>query len=112
MTLFKQGCLCIITICLLLQGCESFTEKDNVIQTVLKDDGLTQFEGEVVYLSFAGGFWGIVTIDGKKYDSVTGVPDEFATNGLKVKGKCRIIKGGASFHMWGELAEIIEIELK
>ncbi len=72
---------------------------------------LVSFEGEVVRIRLEGGFWGIVTSDGKKYDPIAGFEDKFKIEGLKVKGKIRFKKGMVHFHMWGSLVDIIEMEI-
>ena len=73
-----------------------------------KDGEMIYFEGEVVYLDADGGFWGIVTDDGKQYEPLA-LPLEFRKEGLKVKGKLKLRKELYSPNMWGTVVEIIEI---
>lgn len=73
-----------------------------------EDDGVLPFRGKVVYLDFDGGFWGVVTDNGKKYYFPKGLDKEFEVNGQAVEGQIRksdIIR----FHTWGELVELVEI---
>lgn len=64
--------------------------------------------GTVKYLSFEGGFYGIVTDDNRALDPIN-LPKEFQIEGKRVFLKYRSKLEGASFHMWGEIIEIIEI---
>lgn len=67
------------------------------------------YKGTVKYLSFEGGFYGILAESGAEYDPLN-LPAEFAVDGLRVKfdGKERPDKG--SVHMWGIAFEITKIE--
>lgn len=64
--------------------------------------------GTVKYLSFEGGFYGIVTNDNRSLDPLN-LKKEFQVEGKKVFVVYRSKKEGASFHMWGEIIEILEI---
>ena len=64
--------------------------------------------GTVKYLSFEGGFYGIITSDNKNLDPIN-LPREFQVDGKKVLVKYHSKLEGASFHMWGEIIEIVEI---
>ena len=65
--------------------------------------------GTIKYIPLEGGFYGIIADDGKKYDPIN-LDQNFATDGLKVKVKAKILKDVVSFHMWGEIIKIIKIE--
>jgi len=65
--------------------------------------------GEIVYLSFEGGFFGIISNDGNHYDPVN-LPSEFKVVGLKVLFVVEKLDDMASFHMWGILVRIIFIQ--
>ena len=68
--------------------------------------------GTVKHLTFEGGFYGIVTDDGKSLDPLN-LSKEFQTDGKRILFKYIEKSDMASFHMWGEIIEIIEIkELK
>jgi hypothetical protein len=96
--LFRKSLVIGITLILLaivLSGC---IEKDIVEGT-----------GEVKYIDLEGGFYGIVSDDGENYDPLN-LPDEFKQDGLRVRFKARVAKNQNSFHMWGKLVYILEIE--
>lgn len=65
------------------------------------------FEGTVKYINLEGGFWGIVSDDGKNYDPIN-LAEEFRREGLRVQVKA-VPKNRASIHMWGTVIEITAI---
>jgi len=65
--------------------------------------------GTIVFLSFEGGFYGIVSDDGKHYDPIN-LDGAFQVDGLRVRFKARIMEGWLSFHMWGEIVSVVTIE--
>jgi len=65
--------------------------------------------GTITYLSFEGGFYGIVGDDDNNYDPIN-LPQEFQEDGLRVSFAARICEDQISFHMWGIIIEIIRIE--
>jgi hypothetical protein len=67
-----------------------------------------EFTGRVVYLSFEGGFWGIVSEDNRRYDPGW-LADEFRREGLPVSVRARRLPASIGFHMWGEHIEILTI---
>lgn len=66
-------------------------------------------KGEIVYLSFEGGFFGIISYDGNHYDPVN-LPSEFKIVGLKVLFIVEKLDEQDSFHMWGIIVRIIFIQ--
>ncbi len=66
-------------------------------------------QGTVFFFWFEGGFYGIITDTGEKFDPLN-LPSELAVDGLRVKfdGQERPDKG--SLHMWGIVFEITKIE--
>lgn len=78
------------------------------LSTPSSKDGLIHGTGTVVYLSFEGGFYGIVADDGKKYDPIN-MPEEFKVDGLRVRFTANLTNY-ASFHMWGYVVELFFIE--
>jgi len=66
--------------------------------------------GTVKYLSFEGGFYGIVT-DNNKFKNLDPInlPLEFRKDGLRVRFKAKIRYDAASFHMWGIIVELLYI---
>jgi hypothetical protein len=65
-------------------------------------------QGTVVYLDFEQGFYGIVGWYGGYYDPIN-LPAELATQGKPVALWVRLRPDLVSFHMWGEIVEIVEI---
>ncbi|MFH1462185.1 MAG: hypothetical protein ABIG08_00570 [bacterium] len=65
--------------------------------------------GIIRYISIEGGFYGLIADDGKKYDP-TNLPQEFQKDNLKVEFKAKTKGDLESFHMWGTIVDIIEIE--
>ncbi|KUK63503.1 MAG: hypothetical protein XE10_0326 [Methanoculleus marisnigri] len=65
--------------------------------------------GTVTYLDLEGGFYGIVTDDGRNY-LPGNLPEEYRTDGLRVLFSADVEDGGAGVHMWGTPVEIRSIE--
>jgi len=65
-------------------------------------------EGEIKYIDLEGGFYGLISSDGSKYDPVN-LPDEYKIDGLPVEFELYKIDGAVSIHMWGEIVYINEI---
>jgi hypothetical protein len=86
-----------LVLVMLLQSCT--TENEDAIKTT----------GTVVFLSFEGGFYGIVGDDGKHYDP-TNLAPEFQKDGLRVRFEAKTMEGMASYHQWGTLVELIIIQ--
>jgi hypothetical protein len=86
----------IVLCALLARACT--TENDEAVKTT----------GTVVYLSFEGGFYGIKGDDGRSYDPAN-LPEDFRTDGLRVRFEAKELTGSASFHMWGVPIELIHI---
>lgn len=63
--------------------------------------------GTVKYINLEGGFYGIITDNGKKIYPIN-LPNEYKTDGLRVKFKARILRN-VTTQMWGTPVEIIEI---
>jgi hypothetical protein len=72
------------------------------------NDGLIHGKGAVKYLSFEGGFYGIVGDDGKNYDPIN-MPQEFKVDGLRVQFTANLTDY-LSFHMWGYVVKLVSIE--
>jgi hypothetical protein len=85
-----------LTVAVLLQSC-----------TVENEDAV-KVTGTIVFLSFEGGFYGIVGDDGKHYDP-TNMSQEFQKDGLRVRFEAKTLQGMASYHQWGTLVELITI---
>ncbi len=65
--------------------------------------------GTVRFNSIEGGFYGIVGDNGENYDPIN-LGKEFQVDGLRVRFEAKKRDDLASFHMWGTLIEIINIE--
>jgi len=65
--------------------------------------------GTVKFLDFEGGFYGIISDNGENYDPIN-LSKEFQVDGLRVRYDARKRENMASFHMWGTIIEIINIE--
>jgi len=65
------------------------------------------FKGNVTYVNLEGGFWGILSDDGKKYDPIN-LPEEYKREGLRVQ-VAAVVKNVVSIHMWGAVIEITAI---
>jgi hypothetical protein len=65
--------------------------------------------GTVRYIDLEGGFYGIFGRDGSHCDPVN-LPAEFAIDGLCVQFRGRILKDAVSYHMWGKIVQLIDIE--
>lgn len=85
-----------LLICIGLCGCE---EKDNMVFGT----------GEIQYINLEGGFYGIVSDDGKHYDPIN-LSTVFQEDGLRVNFVLRILRNQTSIHMWGTVVEILQIE--
>ena len=66
-------------------------------------------KGEIRYVDLEGGFYGIISYDGEKYDPVN-LPNDFKIDGLHVRFRLRVLSEENSFHMWGKVVYLIEIE--
>lgn len=65
--------------------------------------------GTIRFLYFEGGFYGIVSDDGKHYDPGF-LSQEFQIDGLRVKFEADTLHLMATIHMWGTPVSIIHIE--
>jgi len=91
----KKSILFVIILSIFCFGCSA------------KDAGI-QFKGKVVFNSFEGGFWGVVTDKGKKLDGT--IPKKFQVEDLRVNGSYQERKNVASIHMWGNIVKFLKIE--
>ncbi|HTY15883.1 MAG TPA: hypothetical protein VMC42_09280 [Methanoregulaceae archaeon] len=64
--------------------------------------------GTVTWLPMEGGFFGIVSDDGKQYDPLN-LPKEYAQDGMRVRFTAKTDPDMASFHMWGTIVSIIDM---
>jgi len=66
------------------------------------------FRGNVTYVNLEGGFWGIISDDGKHYDPIS-LAEEFRQEGLLVQVEAVTTNRGG-IHMWGTMIEITAIK--
>ena len=64
--------------------------------------------GEIIYDDLEGGFYGIVSSDGDKYDPVN-LPEEYKIDGLPVEFKLVKSNDTGSVHMWGTIVYVHDI---
>jgi len=64
--------------------------------------------GKIVFNNLEGGYYGIITEDGQRYDP-DGLPPEYRRDGLRIKARIKI-RDVASIHLWGHAVEIVEIK--
>lgn len=62
--------------------------------------------GTLRWMDLEGGFWGIETEDGRKFDLITDVCTDLRQDGLRVHFEGRTRPDMSSGHMWGELFEL------
>jgi len=74
-----------------------------------KNENIVWGTGTIVWLSFEGGFWGIIGDDGEHYDPIN-LDSEFRGEGLRVYFEVKILPNLVSFHMWGKIVEILKIQ--
>ncbi|MFX1535864.1 MAG: hypothetical protein ACFFDI_16740 [Promethearchaeota archaeon] len=65
--------------------------------------------GTVKFMDLEGGFFGIITDEGKHYDPIN-LESDYQIDDLRVRFKAKIRDDLGSFHMWGTIIEIIWIE--
>ena len=66
--------------------------------------------GIIKYVEIEGGFYGIISDDGNKYDPVNLAP-EYRKDGLRIKAGVSVQKNMISIHMWGTLIRINQIQV-
>jgi hypothetical protein len=64
--------------------------------------------GTIKYINLEGGFYGIVSDNGRKLEPVNLKP-EFKKDGLRVKFVYSFKKNVTNIHQWGKIIEIISI---
>ena len=73
------------------------------------NDEIRNMTGVIVYNEIEGGFYGIITDDGKKYNPIN-LDDSFKKAGLRVRFDANVKKDMVGIHMWGQYVEILKIE--
>lgn len=80
-----------------------------IVKCLSTKSGLGYTNGTVKYLSIEGGFYGIVTDDKKNLNPLN-LSIEYQVDGKRIQFKYVEKKEMASFHMWGMIVEISEIQ--
>ena len=66
-------------------------------------------QGTITYETLSGGFWGIISDEGRRFRPIDGIPEEFQHSGLKVKAEVEPADTFSIF-MWGTEVKLIRIE--
>jgi len=74
-----------------------------------KEENIVRGTGTIVWLNLEGGFWGIIGDDGEHYDPIN-LNSEFRCEDLRVHFEAKIRTDLVSFHMWGKIVEILQIQ--
>jgi endonuclease YncB( thermonuclease family) len=110
-SMMKTSLIIVFSVFLLLVfGCKM--QVDNIQSGDKGVEGaqdVISFKGRVVYRTFEGGFWGIISDDGQRYDPLV-LPEQFRIEGMRVEGKVRR-RNVAHFHMWGIIVELVELKI-
>jgi len=69
---------------------------------------LVEFEGTVVWLQLEGGFYGLLTDDGRRYEPLN-LPESMRRHNLRVRVRGIPRTQMVSSRMWGEIIEIVDI---
>ncbi|HDZ26699.1 MAG TPA: hypothetical protein ENH65_09365 [Candidatus Aminicenantes bacterium] len=94
---------------LFFHSCESPFSED--IGKIVRTGDIIEGTGTIIFLGFEGGFYGIVTANNGKWDPIN-LPSSFHIDGLHVRFKAKTRKDLGSYHMWGEIIELIYVEKK
>lgn len=94
------------SVCSMIMAC-STTSATGAADAAAHTDVLS-FSGEVVYVDLEGGFFGIVTDQGKRLDP-RALPESVRKDRLRVTGKANVLVDVMTFRMWGTPVDIIEI---
>jgi hypothetical protein len=74
-----------------------------------QEDNIIQDTGIIKYVDLEGGFYGIITDKQEQYTPIN-LPEEFRQDTIRIEFKAIYVKNQSSFHMWGKLIYILEIE--
>ena len=65
----------------------------------------------VVHVPLEGGFYGLRTDNGKRYDPGKSLPKQFRQPDLRVRVEGKVLAGVPTIRMWGKVIEIQKIEV-
>jgi hypothetical protein len=75
----------------------------------MSEERIISGTGTVRFIGLEGGFYGIVSDDGKNYDPIN-LGQEFQVDGLRVRFEAKVLEGVVSAHMWGTQIEVLKIK--
>jgi hypothetical protein len=67
-----------------------------------------EFSARVVMVRIEGGFCGLITADGRRFEPVN-LPADFCRDGLPVQVSGTLVPGGVTMRMWGRPLRIESI---
>lgn len=76
---------------------------------IMRNSDVVIGTGTIVFLSFEGGFYGIISDDGKYYDPLN-LGQDFKVNGLRVWFEAKILHDVCTYHMWGIPVSLLAIQ--
>ncbi len=93
--------ICSLGLSLLLTGCG--------LVGLGSEGDVIEGTGTVAFIELEGGFYGIIADDGTGYDPVD-LPAAHQVDGQRVRYRLREADTRYSYHMWGLLVNVIEVE--
>ena len=91
---------------LVLAGCGGLSVADNDLPPAAP--ATVTVTGTIVHMDFEGGFFGIKSDAGKKYEP-TELPAAFRRDGLRIQAVLEPQTELMSFRMWGTVVRVIDI---
>jgi hypothetical protein len=82
---------------------------DSTARDSLARDSLLSITGTVHHSDLEGGFWLIRGDDGTSYDPMSGLPEAFREEGLRVAARLRPRPDVMGTHQAGTIVEVVEI---
>ncbi|ASJ95522.1 hypothetical protein [Shewanella marisflavi] len=74
------------------------------------DKGINMTQGTVRYFNLEGGFWGIITDDGRQI-LPQNLAQEYRKDGLRLSFKAQEVKDMMTIQQWGVLSTLSDIEI-
>jgi hypothetical protein len=71
-------------------------------------ENLMRGRGTIQFVDLEGGFYGIVSDDGKRYQPIN-IEQEYHLNGLRVYFEGEILEDTVSIYMWGRPLSLVKI---
>ena len=67
-----------------------------------------EIKGSITFETVSGGFWGIISEDGRRFRPVEGIPQAFQQSGLAIRATVEPADT-FSIYMWGKEVHLIAI---